>query len=98
MFIHSVYFWLREDLTEAQRAAFVEGVQSLTTIPTVQSGFVGTPATTDRPIIVRDYSVGLVVDLGDMAGHEVYQTHPTHLAFLDQFKTFWSKVQIYDFE
>ncbi len=98
MFIHSVYFWLREDLTDEQRAAFREGVESLTTMPTVKSGFVGTPAATDRPVIDRSYSVGLVVNLGDLAGHDAYQTHPIHLAFLDQFKTFWTKVQIYDFE
>ncbi len=97
MFIHSVYFWLRDDLTDAQRAAFTEGVRSLATIPAVRSGYVGAPAATDRPVIDRSYSVGLVVDLGDLAGHEAYQAHPTHLAFLEQFKPFWTKVQIYDF-
>jgi len=98
MFIHSVYFWLRDDLTTEQRAAFTEGVRSLTTIPNERSGFVGVPASTDRPVIDRSYHVGLVVDLGELAGHDAYQTHPVHLTFLDNFNTFWTKVQIYDFE
>jgi len=31
-----------------------------------------------------------------MAGHDIYQVDPLHKAFLDSFRTFWTKVQIYD--
>src|SRR5215208_4641483 len=60
MFVHSVYFWLRDDLTPAARATFVDGVRSLTTIETVQHGFLGTPASTNREIIDQTYSYALV--------------------------------------
>jgi len=31
-----------------------------------------------------------------MAGHDEYQVHPLHKAFLDEFKVFFDKVTIYD--
>lgn len=97
MFVHCVYFWLRDDLSEADRGRFVEGVQSLTTIETVRHGFVGTPAATDRPIIDRSYSFALVVAFDDETGHDRYQDHPVHDAFRERCGSFWSQVRIYDF-
>ena len=34
----------------------------------------------------------------DIAAHDAYQIDPIHLAFVNTFKTFWNKVQIYDAE
>lgn len=96
MFIHTVYFWLRPDLTDEQQALFRAGVQSLTTIESVQSGHWGTPAPTDRPIIERGYSAGLIVIFADQAAHDDYQAHPVHDQFREQCSTFWEKVVIYD--
>ena len=56
MFVHSVYFWLKPDLTPTQRAQFWTGVRSLGDIPGVRSFFVGAPASTDRPVIDRSYA------------------------------------------
>jgi hypothetical protein len=96
MFIHSVYFWLKPELTEEESAKFWEGVNSLTTIKSVRHGFVGTPAATDRPIIDRSYSCALIIICDDDAGHEAYQVDPIHDRFREQCATFWSKVLIYD--
>ena len=96
MFVHSVYFWLKPDLTEEQRAKFWEGVRSLTTIESVRQGFVGSPASTDRPVIDRSYSCALVVMFDNDAGHEAYQVHPIHDKFREECAEFWSKVLIYD--
>ena len=46
MFIHSVYFWLRDDLTDQQRAEFRDGLKQLGRIDTVRASFLGTPAKT----------------------------------------------------
>ena len=97
MFVHCVYFWLREDLSDEERRRFVDGVTSLTTIETVRHGFVGTPATTDRPIIDRSYSYALVAVFDDEKGHDDYQTHPVHDDFRDNCAGLWSQVKIYDF-
>ena len=96
MFVHSVYFWLKPDLTEEQRAKFWESVRSLTTIESVRQGFVGPPASTDRPIIDRSYSCALIVIFDDDAGHDAYQVHPVHEKFREECGAFWSKILIYD--
>ncbi|HYE71886.1 MAG TPA: Dabb family protein [Blastocatellia bacterium] len=98
MFVHSVYFWLKPELTEAETKAFWEGVRSLTTIKTVKFGFVGTPASTDRPVIDRSYSCKLVVAFDDLAGHDFYQEDPVHDQFRINCAPYWSKVLIYDAE
>jgi hypothetical protein len=96
MFVHAVYFWLRDDLTAAERLAFIEGVRSLRTIDTVQHGYVGVPAATDRAVIERGYSHALVLVFADQRAHDAYQTHPVHDRFRDTCSTLWRKVLIYD--
>ncbi len=97
MLVHTVYFWLKPELTDAQRADFRRGVESLAGIAAVEKIYVGTPAATiKRPIIDGSYSVALTVICRDVAAHDAYQVDPIHLAFVEQFKTFWTRVQIYD--
>ena len=96
MFVHAVYFWLRDDLTAAELLAFIDGVRSLRTIDTVQHGYVGEPAATDRAVIERGYSHALVLVFADKRAHDAYQTHPVHDRFRDTCSTFWRKVLIYD--
>ena len=98
MFVHAVYFWLRSDLTGAERAAFVAGVRSLRAIDTVLHGYDGGPAATDRAVIERSYSHALVLVFADKRAHDAYQTHPVHDRFRDTCSTFWRKVLIYDTE
>ena len=99
MLVHTVYFWLKPELTAQQRADFRKGVESLGTMKAVKACYVGTPAKTQkRPIIDDSYSVALTVVCADVAGHDEYQVDPIHLKFVETFKTFWNKVQIYDAE
>ena len=95
-FVHSVYFWLRPDLTTQQREAFVRGLEALRGIETVQHGWIGVPAGTDRPIIDRSYSYALTLAFADDAGQDAYQVHPVHDRFREQFGDFWTRVLIYD--
>jgi hypothetical protein len=97
MLVHAVYFWLKPDLKPQDLARYVERLNALVKIPSVVHGWVGTPAETDRPVIDRSYSYGLLVTFKDMAGHDAYQVDPIHLAFLEC-KECWSRVQIYDFK
>lgn len=96
MFLHSVYFRLREDLTDDDLQIFMDGVNSLTTIDSVRHGYVGTPAETNRPIIDKSYTHALLVIFDDRGGHDAYQVHPTHDAFRDTCASFWADVKIYD--
>lgn len=99
MLVHTVFFWLKPELTPAQRADFRRGVESLGTIKAVDKAYVGTPAKTEkRPIIDDSYSVALTIVCRDVAAHDAYQVDPIHRAFVDRFKTYWTRVQIYDAE
>ncbi len=99
MLVHTVYFWLKPELTDAQRADFRKGVESLGTIKSATAVYVGTPARTlDRPIIDKSFSVALTLVCKDVAAHDAYQVDPIHEAFVNTFKTYWSRVQIYDAE
>ena len=99
MLVHAVYFWLKPELTEAQRAEFQRGVETLAGIASVEQVYIGRPAATPkRPVIDDSYAVALVVLCKDLAAQEAYQVDPLHLAFVANFKTYWTRVQIYDSE
>ncbi|MFB3131179.1 MAG: Dabb family protein [Rhodothermales bacterium] len=96
MFVHSVYFTLKDDLSDADRRRFEEGLASLADIETVRQRHIGTPADTHRPIIDRDYTHALVLAFDDAAGHDAYQDHPVHDAFRDTCSHCWAQVRIFD--
>jgi hypothetical protein len=99
MLVHTVYFWLKPELTAAQRADFRRGVESLGGVQSVEKVYVGAPAATEkRPVIDDSYSVALTVLCKDIAAQNAYQVDPIHLKFVEQFKTCWTRVQIYDAE
>jgi hypothetical protein len=99
MLVHTVYFWLKPELTSAQRVAFRQGVESLSGINAVEAVYVGTPAATEkRPVIDDTYSFALTVLCKDLAAQNAYQVDPLHLAFVNTFKPAWARVQIYDAE
>jgi hypothetical protein len=96
MFVHSVYFWLRDDLSQAARARFIDGIRSLCAIDVVQQGFIGIPAGTNREIIDTTYSYALVLSFADAAAQDAYQVHPVHDAFRENCGGSWKKIVIYD--
>ena len=97
MFVHCVYFWLKPGITSEEEQLFLQRCKALTTISTVRHGWVGKPADTDRPVIDRTYSYGLVTAFDDVAGHDAYQVDPIHDVFRE-IHDFWTQVKIYDFQ
>jgi len=96
MFVHAVYFWLRNDLSAAQLKQFEAGVRALRAIDVVQQGYIGVPAETNRPVIERGYSRALVLVFPDDKAHDAYQVHPVHDRFRAECSPLWTKVQIFD--
>lgn len=96
MFVHAVYFWLREDLTSAERHQYEAGLRSLRGIEGVEQGYIGAPAPTDRPVIERGYSRALVLVFADQQAHDAYQVHPVHDAFRADCGSYWTAVKIFD--
>lgn len=97
MLVHTVCFWLRTDLTAAERTAFLTALEALKGVPSIKAFYLGRPAPIPpRPVVdlTFDYSITCVFE--DVAGHDAYQVHPTHKAFVAVGKPLWSRVQIYD--
>ena len=95
-FIHSVYFWFKEGVTEEQKEQFFADTEKLRDIEVVQAFYTGVPAETTRPIVERSYDFAVIVHFKDLAAHDVYQQHPIHLALLENGASLWDKVMITD--
>lgn len=95
--IHSVFFWLKEDISPEDEKAFLEGLDSLCSISTIKNCYIGPPAPTEaREVIDHSYSYALIVHFDDLEGHDNYQIDPIHLKFIADHKDKWSKVLVYD--
>ena len=96
MIAHHVLFWLKADTTEDQKLAFRKSLQTLQNIEVVKTFHIGTPAPIERSVVDTTYTFSLILFFEDLAAHDVYQVHPLHKAFLDEFRIFFEKVVIYD--
>ena len=96
-FHHAVYFWLKED-GAAEDAQKIAGAcrTHLADIPVVLQMTVGVPAETSGGPVDNSYAVALLIEFADKAAHDVYDTHPNHLRFIEECKDLWSRVQVYD--
>ena len=94
--IDTVFFWLKEDTTAAQKSAFEDGLRSLATISSVQSCYFGPPAGTPRAVVDNSYDYALNVNLESSEKHDLYQDDPIHHAFIAAHKDIWARVQVYD--
>jgi hypothetical protein len=97
MLVHTVYFYLKPEVSEEETATFIKQVKGLGAIETIDSIHVGTPAATPiRPVVKNDYSVASTVIFKTIADHDVYQDHQIHEDFINSNKHLWDKVVIYD--
>jgi hypothetical protein len=95
--VHSVYFYLKPELSPAQQEAFFQGLESLCAVSHAEAVYIGRPAPLpERPVLDKSYSFALTVLFSDLAAHDRYQVDPLHKAFLEQFRSFWARVQVYD--
>lgn len=98
MFIHAVHFWLKPELTDTRRDAFVVGCQRLGDSPNVQTCRVGLPAGTPRDVVDNSYDVQLICGFASRADHDAYQSgdDAVHAGFIAEFQDCWTRVLIYD--
>ncbi len=96
MLTHHVLFWLKADITDQEKQDFRKGLETLEEIEAVNKLYIGTPAAIQRPVVDVTYTFSLLVLFDNMAAHDVYQVHPIHKIFLENFKSFFEKVIIYD--
>ncbi|MEO6522392.1 MAG: Dabb family protein [Mucilaginibacter sp.] len=96
MIAHHVLFWLKADTTDDQKAAFRKSLETLKGVEVVKTLHIGTPAPIERAVVDTTYTFSLFLLFDDLAAHDVYQVHPLHKAFLDEFRVCFDKVIIYD--
>jgi len=95
-FIHSVYIWFKEGVTEEQLALLYQDTENLRTIEVVKALYTGKPAATNRPMVERSYDFAIILHFEGLAGHDIYQEHPIHQALLKKHSALWERVMITD--
>jgi hypothetical protein len=96
IFVHHVYFWLKETGNGEHRAQLIEGLQKLSAVESIQQFHIGVPADTDRDVIERGYAVSWLLIFANGEDQASYQVDPIHLKFVEECKHLWSKVIVHD--
>jgi Stress responsive A/B Barrel Domain len=96
---HCVYFWLKKDLSAADRQLFRDELALVTKIPYLGLAVMGQPCTEApaRPVTDKSWDWNLVLRFDSMKDHDFYQTDcQDHIRFVDTCKPLWDKVIVYD--
>jgi hypothetical protein len=96
VFIHHVYFWLKNAGNTADRDKLVEGLTKLSKVKTIKNFHIGKPAATNRDVIDTSYAVSWFVLFDNDTDQASYQTDPIHLKFVEDYSHLWQKVIVYD--
>ena len=94
---HAVYFKLKQP-SPAARESLVAGCQKFL------AGHEGTvyfavgvlAEEMNRDVNVRDFDVALYLVFASKAAHDQYSSHPRHLKFIEEFKSSWDSVRVFD--
>ncbi len=96
MFIHHVYFWLKNSGNKEDKGQLVEGLKKLSKVKTIKNFYIGQPAATRREVIDSSYDVSWLLFFENAADQDSYQTDPIHLKFIEECASLWNKVTVYD--
>ncbi len=95
---HHVFFWLNNPESPADRAEFERGLESLLEIEAIRLYHIGIPepGTAGRGVVDGSYTYSLLVFFEDLEGHDIYQDHPVHVKFVEDYQHLWNRVVVYD--
>lgn len=96
VFVHHVFFWLKEPKNPEARNQFEKGLQGLITVPQIQSSHIGTPVESPREVVDDSFTYSYMAFFKSNEDQSVYQTHPIHLKFIEDCQHLWGKVIVYD--
>ena len=97
---HVVVCTLKNHGNEADRMKLIEAARELRKINGVFDVEVGTVLPSDRPVVVGDYDVAMVVFFRDASYMQKYLTDPIHVKLVKEVLeplTDMSKTKVYDF-
>jgi len=96
VFIHHVFFWLKEPANDLSKQQLTKGLQKLSKVSTIKSFHIGKPASTERSVIDTSYSLSWLITFDKAADQDSYQVDPIHLNFVKECSALWDKVVVYD--
>ena len=96
VFIHHVFFWLKEPDNQIHQQQLIEGLQKLSVVSTIKSFHIGKHAATNRGVIDASYSLSWLLTFDNGAGQDSYQVDPIHLNFVKECSHLWERVVVYD--
>ena len=96
MFIHHVFFWLKDPGSESDLNALREGLRRLSRVGTIRSFHIGRPAGTHRDVIDGSYSLSWFTTFDSAEDEAAYQQDPIHQEFVSTCSHLWSRVVVYD--
>jgi len=96
VFVHHVFFWLKEPENSEARKQFEQGLDSLIAISQIQSSHIGTPVESASEVVDDSFSFSLLTFFRSKEDQDNYETHPIHLKFIQDCQHLWKKVIVYD--
>ncbi|MCX2585827.1 Dabb family protein [Pedobacter sp. MR22-3] len=94
---HFVMFWLKPQLTKAERENFKNFFEHLRASKYVKTLSYGLAANTPiRPVTDNSFTYSLTVTFNNMEDHNAYQEDPVHLAAIEKFSANWYRVVVHD--
>lgn len=96
-FVHTVFFWMNENVTDEQKADFAKnGLGELVKVSSIYKSYFGPPAKTPREVVDNSYDFALICHFKNKEDQDAYQVDPIHLKFIEDFKDLWKEVIVYD--
>ena len=96
-FSHVVIFWTDPANPNAADQLIAGGEKYLRPIPGVIHFHMGKMVGSHRPVVDQSYQVALNLIFPDKKAQDDYQVHPEHVKFVEQCRSLWQKVTVYDF-
>ncbi|MEL6919244.1 MAG: Dabb family protein [Bacteroidota bacterium] len=96
-FAHTVYFWLKNPDSKADREKFEASLQRfLDNSKFAKTNFIGTPPKASRDVVDGSFTYSLIVTFASAEAQEGYQKEEAHLQFIEECSNLWAKVIVYD--
>lgn len=96
-FAHTVYFWLKNPDSPADRLAFETSLRTfLDNSAYAKTQFIGKPPKASRDVVDGSFTYSLIVTFESAEAQQLYQDEAPHKKFVTEASGLWSKVIVYD--
>ena len=96
VFVHHVFFLLKDPKNPEARTQFENGLHELITVPEIRSSNIGMPVESPREVVDDSFTYSYMAFFSNKEDQVIYQTHPIHLKFIEDCQHLWKKVIVYD--